>query len=69
MFWPFIDLGGKDLIISSLKSPIKKLKIKTVFLISSTSHLGSDVVGKLPFFLHCHGQVIFNMNIIYRNVC
>jgi len=68
VFWQFIDHGGKDLIINSLKSPIEKIKVKAVFLVCSTSHLGNDVVGKLLFLLQYYGQVIFNMNIIYRNV-
>lgn len=43
VFWQFIDLGGKDLIINSLKTPIDKLKIKAVFIICSTCHMGNDV--------------------------
>ncbi|XP_060845081.1 uncharacterized protein LOC132924671 [Rhopalosiphum padi] len=43
VFWQFIELGGKDLILNSLKSPIDKLKIKAVFIICSTCHMGNDV--------------------------
>lgn len=43
VFWQFIDLGGKDLIINSLKAPIEKLKIKASFIICSTSRMGNDI--------------------------
>ncbi|XP_015371594.1 PREDICTED: uncharacterized protein LOC107167177 [Diuraphis noxia] len=43
VFWQFIELGGKDLIINSLKTPIDKLKIKAVFIICSTCHMGNDI--------------------------
>ncbi|XP_025206285.1 hsp70-binding protein 1-like [Melanaphis sacchari] len=42
-FWKFIEVGGKDLIINSLKTPIDKLKIKAIFMIYSTCTLGNDV--------------------------
>jgi hsp70-interacting protein len=42
-FWKFINLGGDKLILYSLKSSNKKLKIKAAFLIFSTSHMGNDI--------------------------
>lgn len=47
MFWKFIGLGGNTLIVNALKSSNDKLKIKAVFLIYSTCHMGNDIAGKL----------------------
>jgi len=47
VFWQFIELGGKDLIFNSLKSPIDELKIKAVLLICLTCHLSDAIMGKL----------------------
>ncbi|KAE9534087.1 hypothetical protein AGLY_008823 [Aphis glycines] len=43
VFWKFIELGGKDLIINVLKASNSKLQIKAVFIICSTCQMGNDV--------------------------
>jgi hypothetical protein len=47
VFNQFFELGGKDLIFNSLKSPIDELKIKAILLVCSTCHLSDYVMGKL----------------------
>lgn len=49
MFRKFIDMGGNDLIVFALKSPIDKLKIKATFLINACCHMGKEVVGKFKY--------------------
>lgn len=49
IFRKFIEMGGNDLIVFALKSPIDKLKIKSAFLINSSCHLGNDIVGKFKY--------------------
>lgn len=43
VFWKFIELGGKDLIINVLKASNSTLQIKAVFIICSTCQMGNDV--------------------------
>ncbi|XP_050530712.1 uncharacterized protein LOC126899670 [Daktulosphaira vitifoliae] len=42
-FWKFIGYGGNNLILEALKSSCNKLKIKAVFLVYSTCHMGNDI--------------------------
>lgn len=46
-FWHFINLGGIHLITEALNSSCEKLKVKAVFQVLSTCHMGNDVAGKL----------------------
>ncbi|XP_026819793.1 hsp70 nucleotide exchange factor FES1-like [Rhopalosiphum maidis] len=45
VFWKFIELGGKDLILNSLKTPINNLKFRAViFIYSTNSQMDNDVL-------------------------
>lgn len=46
-FWHFINLGGIRLIIDAMNSSCDKLKVKAVFQVLSTCHMGNDIAGKL----------------------
>lgn len=51
VFWKFINVGGINVIVSSLKSKNEKLMIKSAFLIYSTCHMGNDIVGQLIYYI------------------